>query len=162
MQSTATEPMKLHAWLQANIIDDKMLWKEAAGNQFEFLNSILPRAIFKDYKELEANPVMVISTHMSKSIELPVTQYKREGMILTVRDNFYDVGATIELPKEIDVSIIPWLNTKEVHSCREGFPDELLLASYDKSKDKKRFSFSSGDFYVFWAAVSAIAYQLKK
>lgn len=68
-------------------IPDKMLWKRPALQQIE------------EFKALAARlgvALVVVSSHTSKSIDLPVVQLKIDGNTFLLRDNFHDLNVCVQ------------------------------------------------------------------
>lgn len=148
---------ELQAWLSLNEPEDKMLWKEPFWNQVMFVRDALIRALYNNGAEAEQNPVKVISTHTSKSIKLPVYQLTHGGMTITIRNNFYNWGVTVEANEELRYLSKPVFQLDTADSCFEGFPDNLRLKPYIET-NRRSFSFAVGTDYQLWTAV----YQLKQ
>ena len=79
-------------WMRSSEIDDSMCWKNAAERQMCFVRDVLCTNLLKV-------PVFVVSTHMSKSILLPVYRFRlQNGIIVTARENFYGWSVSIKSP----------------------------------------------------------------
>lgn len=112
--------MTLDAWVAANKPGPTMLWRDAAGGQFEAWNAC----------EVAAEPgtMRVIGEHRSKSIALPVVEVKIErlGLRIIMRDNFYNLAVTVESTRPIGFAPPePWgvsQSADYMHECYfEGF-----------------------------------------
>jgi len=100
--------MNLRQWMQIKTPGDAKLWREAAHDQFRFfdrLTSLVTADLPCDTEAALAardDVAQVIGTHRSKSIELPVVQWARPdlGLTLTMRNNFHDYKLSVrsELP----------------------------------------------------------------
>ncbi len=138
-------PMKIpmRQWVQDNPVPDRMIWKGGADSQIGTwldLCSIIGRGL--SYKRAMAC-LSVVSTHRSKSIDLPVVQYDRPdiGLRLTMRDNFHDVKLSVESERPIGYAdelacifhTTPPINPDHdsLHSVYfEGFPRGLVFGHY--------------------------------
>lgn len=119
---------------------DEMSWKGSADAQIEKFG-ILP----KIYLDAE---LYVVGSHRSKSIVLPVVQLEmpRNGTLVTIRDNFYNICVSVEAPFRLQ-------NTRNFEDqfdldskggYFEGFPEEHIHDGF--SKDSSKFSFTVGSF----------------
>jgi len=135
----------LEEWCKENVPADEMVWKKAAHVQFDFFHRLTwavcpPGADYKVYKTLKP---IVISTHTSKSIRLPVVELRTPGgVVFTIRDNFHDYKVSVDSPVEIDVDFHDLFGKyaeESIHGVYfEGFPDERVFGAY--ADNKKQFS----------------------
>jgi len=168
------EPIDLHTWFltaDANT-KDTMYYKKAFQNQCMFFRDTLAPVISVGMQKTEQNPYpkikpMVISTHRSKSIELPVVQMSRPdiGLSFIIRDNFHDwkLSVVSDKPIDVDLSGIAYLNPPiDPQSTNylsphyfEGFPEHLIFGHYGAS-DKKKFSLDLGEENLVYMTVFLI------
>ena len=71
-------PVDLTAWKRVHDVPETRIWRNQFYNQMHFIESIIPELISISYEDFKNNKVMVISTHRSKSIDLPVYQIDLE------------------------------------------------------------------------------------
>lgn len=90
---TSTEDLTLVDF--ANI-GAHMLWKEAALHQLRDFSALSKRL---------NKPAIVVGSHTSKSIPLPVVKFTIDGYRFFLRDNFYGVNLCVLAPSPIDVPI---------------------------------------------------------
>jgi hypothetical protein len=149
-----TTPTELHTWFMANRPGDTMLWKGGAKHSIMLMRDTLVQPFYKTYDANKANPPQVVSIHRSKSVSLPVVQFKLGGLAITMRDNFYDWGFAVQSDRPLFFSATSdsIFSRAEVSSCCEGFPDELMLPAYSKS-DLKSFGASCGNEYQAWTFI---------
>lgn len=86
----------LRDWLISNNKElENKIYKDSAHKQCHWVNSTLIRLIFKDFDEIS-----VPSSHMSKSINLPVYEFYSENLdvTITLRNNFYDWCFAVSKP----------------------------------------------------------------
>ncbi len=76
-------------------IDDKMFWKRPALQQIEEFEALAQRLDVV---------LEVVGNHTSKSISLPVVQFKRCGSTFTLRDNFHDVNVCVQSDEPLALS----------------------------------------------------------
>lgn len=146
-------------WMRKDNIDDKMLWKKAAEHQECFLRDEICMNLLR-------TNAFVVSTHRSKSIQLPVYFFMmRNGIKVTCRENFYGWMLSVKLPKDrpyediIPKDLIECGYDGDISSCYfEGFRDEWVFEGY-KPNDKKQRNFSFGIYsdYEFYT----VMYMLK-
>jgi hypothetical protein len=160
---------KLQKWVSEHVVKDEMLWKGAWGDQIQFVRDRLV-GLFSaglHYEDIAAIPD-VISTHTSKSIQLPVYELKRDdiGLTLYLRGNFYDwkLSVVSKRPIEADFTglfhttppIDPNYTGDSLHPVYfEGFPKKLVFGYYEPS-DKKRWSACIGSQYTVYITVYLI------
>lgn len=130
-----------------------MFWKGAADQQHETwrdLCGLIGSGL--SYRKAMAC-LSVVSTHRSKSIVLPVVQYDRSdiGLILTMRDNFYNVKLSVQSERPIGYAeelaclfrttppVCPEYTGDPLHSVYfEGLPNGLVFGYY--SADPRKWS----------------------
>jgi len=78
----------LDTWWRANRPDEKYFASGGFHRQRDFA-----RRIGHAFNSAE---IMVVSTHVSKSVELPVVQFSFPWAIVTMRNNFYNLAVAIE------------------------------------------------------------------
>lgn len=138
----------LNQWL-----DDNM--KGSLENQIMFVRYKLPELLFSSYEEAQKHQTVVIASHRSKSITLPVYQITLPGdIVITLRNNFHDWKISISSPKDVEIDVMGLFDPeKTFSSCYfEGFPEHLVYGSY--AANKKQFSFELSNQYdvytFFW------------
>lgn len=163
----------LQEWINSQIVDDEMLWKTAFGHQVSFIRDTLAPLVCSGlHYSLSDQAATVISTHRSKSIQLPVVQLSRPDMDLRliVRDNFYNWKLSVisSTPIEADFDglfqttppIEPEYTGNPLASVYfEGFPENLVFGYYTPS-DKKTWSAEIGGTHRLWTTVFLILKSL--
>jgi len=149
------EPQDLQEWANENKPSETLNYKNGYWTQIMFVRDALPPLLFKSYEEGKNHLPVVISTHTSKSVKLPVFQIQLpNGLTITMRYNFHDWKLSIKSPTEVDADFMELFNPTEAHSsCYfEGFPSELVYGAY--AENKAQFSISLWDDYqvftFFW------------
>jgi len=135
----------MRQWIQENPIPDNMAWKGAAEAQIGFwldLCHVIGHGL--SYRKSQAC-LSVIGEHRSKSITLPVVQYERPdlGLTLTMRDNFHGLKLSVESAQPIGYAdelacifhtsppVDPKYTGDPLHSVYfEGFPGGLVYGYY--------------------------------
>ena len=127
-------------------IPEEMIWKRAAINQECFIRDVIGNML--------KVPTFKISSHVSKSILLPVYGFTmRNGIKVYCRENFYGWKLSIELPKERPdhpfVDILPedliseGYKSDESDVYFEGFKTKWVHKGY-RPDDRKQKKFSIG------------------
>lgn len=143
--------MPLPQWIEGNPVRDEMLWKGAAGHQIRFVrDSLLPVFGAGLAYEQAKDAISVISTHRSKSIELPVYQLERPDRDLRVvlRNNFYNWKMSVlsDTPVQADFDglfhttppVEPDYTGDELHPVYfEGFPRDLIFPYYSQTDGRQ-------------------------
>lgn len=156
----------IREWISGNAVGDEMVWKGAAGRQCKFLYEDLQGLIGMGLREGEIG--RVISSHTSKSIDLPVVEFARPdlGLRIVARNNFSDwkISVISERPIVADFSGLFYTNPpvepdytgdKLSPVYFEGFPRELVFGYYDTS-DKRRFSAEIYGNHSLWTVIFLI------
>jgi hypothetical protein len=148
----------LQEWFMANLPNDEMLWKKGMERQVIFIRDTITKAFpLKSYEEFKAfkDSIMVISTHTSKSISLPVYELNWKGFIFVLRYNFYDWKVSCDCPMLLDIDFKS-LNLFKVDAvinpvyC-EGFSEFWVYDSYQNNKQKFTVEIQSYyDLYCFF------------
>lgn len=130
-------PIDVTPWTRVNVPDSNMYYKQQFTEQISFVVDVLSKIFFPSLKEYEKSPVVVIGTHISKSIVLPVYQIKVDdiAIVLTLRNNFYNwkVSVNSSIPIEFDTMELFDPSETISPSLCEGFPDELVYDCYNKN-----------------------------
>lgn len=144
--------MNLQEWIntEANKPSEDMVWHDAFWNQIFFIRDTITYLIGNGLssKEIDKLPI-VISTHTSKSVLLPVVSLERKdlGIRFILRDNFHNWKLSVISEKPIDVDldglchtdppIDPDYTGDPLHPVYfEGFPRDLVFGYYSSNKNK--------------------------
>jgi len=159
---------KLQEWINAQTVEDKMLWKGAFGHQMTFIRDRLVPLMGAGLIHREKQEIAdVISTHRSKSIVLPVVEVTRKdlGLRFTMRENFYNWKLSVlsEKPVESDFTGL-FQTTPPIDESYtgdpladvyfEGFPKDRIFRYYEE--DKKKFSAEIWGDQLTWTTVFLI------
>ncbi|HEX2679611.1 MAG TPA: hypothetical protein VHM19_23335 [Polyangiales bacterium] len=150
----------LRKWFSDHPVDDALYFKEARTEQAQFARALAGL--------LRTAPT-VISTHVSKSVLLPVYHIERDdlGLALVLRGNFYNWKLSVISERPIEANfdglfkttppVEPDYTGDALHPVYfEGFPRELIFSYYEPS-DKRRWSAEIWDRYALWCAVYLVA-----
>lgn len=148
MKETEKSYPLILAWMRQQEIEDKMLWKKAAIEQEMFVRD----ALCDFYLHV---PCFVVSTHHSKSIELPVYRFRmHNGIIVTMRENFYGWVVSVKSPFVLnlpkDLVYGDGENKEDISPCyAEGFKEDWV---YPYCVENIRLStFRVDGNYMLWA-----------
>lgn len=148
-------PVDVTAWLRVNEPDENLIYAKGLGDQVCFVRDRLCHLLISTYKEWRDNPPLVISTHYSKSVKLPVFQINLEkyGIEMVLRYNFYDWKISVKSDKPLDFDYMGLFNPTEEISylyC-EGFPRDKVYGSYEQSHSQ--FTIEIGSHYNLYTFI---------
>ena len=148
-------PVDVTAWIRANEPDENLIYAKGLGDQVCFVRDTLCQLLSSTYEEWHNNPPLVISTHYSKSVKLPVFQINLEkyGIEMVLRYNFYDWKISIKSDKPLDFDYMGLINPKQEipYYCCEGFPRDKVYGSYGQSHSQFTIEIGSHyDLYTFF------------
>ncbi len=158
----------LQQWVNANKLDDNLIWKDSSSAQILFARDHLGGLFGAGlpYDQRRDEMCFVVSTHTSKSCLLPVYSFERAGLRLIARNNFFNWKFSVisEAPIEADFSGLfattPPIDPKYTGNPLapvyfEGFPEELIFGYYADS-DKRHWSAEIQSHYGAWATLFLI------
>lgn len=126
---TIRECVPLADWIALHQPATEMYWARSALTQFD---------VFADIAR-EAAEAVVVSTHRSKSITLPVVVFRyANGAKVQVRDNFYDYKVTVCAPAPVALPSDIQGHIRWSECYCEGFPAGTVLGSH--VADSRRFT----------------------
>lgn len=147
----------LTQWIRDNNPDEKMSWKGAFSDQVCFVRDRIPGILansLEEYQGIQHLNLGVISTHVSKSIKLPVYELKFRDFTFTIRHNFHDWKISVEVPywlRPIEASDFerifdPALRISHVY-C-EGFPKNKVFGSFNDYLPKATVPYADRKFTI--------------
>ena len=147
-------PVDVTAWFRVNEPDKNLIYAKGLGDQVSFVRDTLCSLLRSTYEEWRDNPPLVISTHYSKSVKLPVYQINMEkyGIEMVLRSNFYDWKISVKSDKPLDFDYMGLFNpTEKISSVYcEGFPKDKVYGSYEQSHSQFTIEIGSRyDLYTF-------------
>lgn len=98
------DPIPLSAWRYCNSSKPEMYYAASFDRQVDRFVGI--------GKTLQARPI-VVATHVSKSVTLPVVQYKGGGVSIAFRDNFHDINMWVEAEEPLDLPMDELFEVKD-------------------------------------------------
>lgn len=148
-------PVDVTAWMRVNEPDENLIYAKGLGEQVRFVRDNLCSLLRSTYEEWCDNPPLVISTHYSKSVKLPVYQINMEtyGIEMILRYNFYDWKISVKSDKPLDFDYMGIFNpTKKIsYFYCEGFPKEKVYDSYEQNHSQFTIEIVSYyDVYTFF------------
>jgi hypothetical protein len=151
-------PVDITAWVRVNVPDESLIYAKQFANQVVFVRDILGRLLWYDVIERVSNQPNVISTHVSKSVKLPVYQiiHKKFGLEIVLSNNFYYWVVSIKSEKPISLDFMGLFDeTDEVpyYFCY-GFPRDKVYGSYVSNNSK--FTFEIRDEYQLYVVIFLI------
>lgn len=134
-------PVDVTAWARVNEPDEHLIYAQAGKNQICFVRDKLCELLYPSFDEWKDNQPMVISTHYSKSVRLPVYQInlKKYGIEIVLIGNFYDSWIiSITSDKLLDFNYMGLFNPEEVFHVipSDGFPMDKVYGSYSQNHSK--------------------------
>ena len=158
------EKEELKYWKRKWELDDNLIYKNAGINQAGFVSSEICGNLLHTHG-------FVVSTHFSKSCELPVYYVKmRNGIKLIMRNNFYDWKMSVDIPESyaplpgdflpmdcLSHSMVENEGDKIASCYMEGFRKEWCYDAYLPKNPPRRFSIEVPDKYRLYI----IIHQLK-
>ncbi len=131
----AKQRVLMDFWL-ANQPKDNLIYKDTAWRQrdyFEKMGHMLERVSGQSV-ELE-----VAGSHRSKSVILPVVEFKLPNASIVVRDNLYNFAVSVTSPgKPVPKAMLDAVSDGEATSACycEGFPQERVYGSQDQNPEQ--------------------------
>lgn len=153
-------PVDVTTWIRVNDPDEKLIYKDGLGKQVcmvrdTIMRDIFYRSIFGKYesKIYENFQPMVISTHMSKSVLLPVMlmNIEKYNIKIILRYNFYNWKLSVISKEDINCDFKGLFreDDKPINSIYcEGFPEELVFGRY--CDNKRQFTIEIYDEYKLY------------
>jgi hypothetical protein len=137
---TALTEISLDRWADHHQPDESLYFSDGFWNQVQFALRHLPAAL-----GCQREQVSVISSHFSKSVELPVYRIRAHGMALTLRNNFHDWKVSVDSDAEVvgDFSGLFDSKRKVLPVYCEGFAETDVHGPF--SDDRRRFTVEIAD-----------------
>jgi hypothetical protein len=143
------DEIDLLSWMRVNEPSDNMIYKKEYWKSNVFFRDTIPFLLLQDYEEYKKFSTMVISTHTSKSILLPVVKMfiSKHNMTVIVRHDFHDFKISIKSEKELIFDTMNlFKQDRKINSIDcEGFKEEWVYDSY--TNNKKQFTIKINDGY---------------
>lgn len=141
-------------------LDDNLMWKDASISQELFVRDTICGNLLKVHG-------FVVSTHYSKSCELPVYFITmRNGVKLIMRNNFYDWKVSVEtpdnqpalpanyLPKDLMSLKMTDGKPQKIPQCYlEGFKKQWCYGGYDPENTARKFTIEVPSKYSLYVII---------
>ena len=138
-------------WWRSNIPDDNLIYKDGLKDQCLFVRKLMQDLFLeaetnyssKEWDEqskiLDKFEPVVVGTHRSKSVRLPVMEIclPKLGLNIILRYNFYDWCISVESEQEVNCDFMGLVTDQKGYF--EGFPNERIYERYSDN-NKKRFN----------------------
>jgi len=152
MSKQLETPQNLNEWSLENMPAENLFFRDNFAGQVFFVQNFLLRALYGDnFPKIRAIDIMVIATHISKSVILPVYQFTLpNGVRITMRNNFYDWKVSVDSPFSISMKPMGLFDPKQrISSCFcEGFPSQMIFEGY--AQNPRQFTLGFPTDYHFW------------
>jgi len=152
-------PVDVLAWKRVNepiLLTDSILFE----SQIKFVCETFKELLFDD-KEIQP---MVVATHISDGILLPVYQIKLEkyGITLTMSSNFKNWIVSVNSEQDLDWNYMELFNPDEKIELKEylGIPKDSIYGNYSASK--KTFSVSIKSIYRMYMFIFLMIHHLRE
>lgn len=156
-------PVDLLTWSRANEPDKNLIYERGFWDQVLFIRDNINSIFYETYDEYMSNPVLVINTHVSKSVKLPVYEINVEkyGLKILLVNDFYEWSVSVisDIPLNIDVKGLFDINKKIYSAYCKGFKEENVLDSF--KENKQQFTFQTSDNYKLYTLLYLINDYLK-
>jgi hypothetical protein len=167
--------MDLQEFINENLTKqaDDLIFKKAGIDQAIFVRDDIHRlfARGKDgnerYAWRKAHPVKVVSTHTSKSVELPVYEINpseddENDLIVIIRDNFFDWKVSVSSRQPVEDNFYGLFDSEEslYGVYCEGFKEEWVFGSYAESHHDFTIELYSG--HALWTFIYLLTAQRKR
>lgn len=143
-------PVDVIAWIRVNKPNSDLLYAKAAYNQISFVQYQLCSYL------LNIDIPLVISTHYSKSVKLPVYLFYYKGIEFILRNNFYNWKVSVNSSRILDLDFFNSFdyNQKIPSIYCEGFPENKVYGAYSENHSKFTIEISNDyDVYAFFLLI---------
>jgi hypothetical protein len=154
--------MNIHEWAMVNKPSEEMHYERAFWEQIQFIRNITPSILMPDIPYDEARDrLVVISTHGSKSITLPVVEIRLPEVTLTIRNNFYDWKVSVDSSFPIMCDFLNLFDQGKEWTWAhcEGFESSRIHGCYKNSK--RKFTVELQDNFQMYTFMYILAQYLK-
>ena len=155
-------PVGVTAWARVNEPDSKLIYRDRLGAQIVFVRDDLGDILCDSSDEYMEFDPLVIATHKSKSVLLPIYQLNTWicGLELVIKYNFSDWAVSVKADKPIIITPgglfnpsekVPWYVT-------DGIPEDKVYSTY--AENQQAFTFSVRSHYKLYTLVHLIKQSL--
>lgn len=148
------EGVQLQEWANAHQPNEKLIFKDGYWHQIIFVRDKVAELLAKTYEECKAiqSNTRVISTHISKSVLLPVFKVELvDGTKFIMRYNFHNWKVSVDSPRDVRANFMGLFNPYErIHEVYcEGFPKEVVYGPYAKNKRQFTIELPPENYHLF-------------
>ena len=154
----------LTQWWRSNIPNDNLIYKDGLKEQCLFVRKLMqylflePETNYSSKEWDEQSKILndfepiVVGTHHSKSVKLPVMEIclPNLGLNIVLRYNFYDWCISVESEQEVDCDFMGLVTDQKGYF--EGFPNDRIYERYSDD-NKKRFNVVLNNDYEVYTFV---------
>lgn len=154
----------LTQWWRSNIPNDNLIYKDGLKEQCLFVRKLMqdlflePETNYSSKEWDEQSKILndfepiVVGTHRSKSVKLPVMEIclPNLGFNIVLRYNFYDWCISVESEQEVDCDFMGLVTDQKGYF--EGFPNDRIYERYSDD-NKKRFNVVLNNDYEVYTFV---------
>ena len=140
--------------MRVNEANPNLSYAQDLGLQVCFVRDVINDILRSSY-DYKSNLPLVISTHISKSVVLPVYQINLEeySIEIVLRGNFLDWKVSIKSEKPLNFDFMGLFDPEEAVSdlCCEGFPRDKIYGSFAENPSQFTIEIISNyDLYTFF------------
>lgn len=147
-------PVDVTTWIMVNEPDKKLLYAKGLMDQVYFVRDILCKMLMPTQEDFINNPPMVISTHYSKYVKLPVFQINlvKYGIEMVLRYDFCDWKISVKSDTPLNFDYMGLFNPTGhfLDIYWDGFPEDKIYGSYEQNNSQFTIEIASRyDLYTF-------------
>ena len=154
MGTATQECSQLQEWAMAHEPDEKLTHKDGYWNQIIFVRDIIAQVLATTYKECETiqAKMQAVSTHTSKSVQLPVFKVElTDGTTFIMRYNFHDWKVSVSSPRDVKADFMGLFDPNDsIHEAYcEGFPEGTIYGPLSVNKRQFTIALPPGNHHLF-------------
>lgn len=145
---------RLQTWINNNLPEENMLWKNAWLDQVIFVRDQVAGLLATSYAQYK-DMVDVVATHTSKSIKCPVyfahVQTLEHGVDIWMRYNFFNWNISVQSDKPITCNFVDCFSDENYGYCYCEGMERWKFGRYSDSQFKFTIClYSDYDAFVFF------------
>lgn len=163
-QDLLKQPETLESWKKKNFPPKNLAHHKGFFQQINFVLDHIPNIFcenYEDFVKIREKDLLVISTHGSKSVTLPVYQFTlKNGTVIIMRNNFYDWKLSVISPVAIEADFMGIFNpeTAQIALNCEGFPEQYVFGSFNANQ--KQFTIELANDYALYTFLWTFVYKV--
>jgi hypothetical protein len=168
----ATHAVPLQDWIDNHPIGSEMYWRSPAQAQLAFVRDELHHLLWAgtSFEDRRAHPPTVISSHVSKSILLPVYELLTPARVARESGGYFDHIGGLDARIRLRYNFFNWVVSVESHHhitdrfrdlfdreaatnpiYAEGFAERWVHAPF--AQDRRNFTVTLGTRYDVWTLI---------